>query len=187
VLVAGQLESNQRSFVARLDLQGRLMPAFGNGGMWQAPDDCTAGFELAAGAAGEIFAGGKCRDSLIVYKLDSQGVPVSSFGNGGAAVFGTRVGSIDALQVGAGGSVYVAGSLGDGSCKDLAVWKLDANGVPFANFGSAGIALPGIQAGGWSTLALDATGLLYAGASVPTCPTPDSSLPKPFVVVRLSG
>lgn len=186
VLMAGYLQSTLRFFVARFDAQGNLAPDFGNGGIWQAPEDCGTGSPVAIAAlpSGELVAGGGCNGSSVIYRLDAKGAPVSAFNDGAAHLV---AGSIDALLAGPDGSIYVAGGSGTLGCQELAVWKLGTNGQLVAAFGNGGVVFPGLQGFAWNALALDGSGRLYVGASDPGCPNPSLGRPVPYVIYRMSG
>jgi hypothetical protein len=186
VLMAGYLQSTLRFFVAEFDAQGNLVPDFGNGGIWQATEDCGTPLPVAIAAlpSGELVAGSGCNGSAVIYKLDAKGVPVSAF-NGGAARL--AAGAVQALLAGPGGSVYMAGGLGTLGCMELGVWKLGTDGQLVAAFGDRGAVFPGLQSFAWNALALDGSGRLYAGAAELACPNPRLGAPAPYVIYRMSG
>src|SRR5204863_9755280 len=110
LLVAGYLKSTRRLFVAKFDSHGNLVPDFGNGGIWQAPQDCGTQSPTALSAlpSGEEVVGSGCNGSSVVYKLDAKGAPVSAFGGGVVHL----PGAVTGFLAGANGSIYVGGGLG---------------------------------------------------------------------------
>lgn len=183
VLVAGYLKSTLRLFVAKFDSHGNLVPDFGGGGIWQAPQDCGTQSPIAIAAlpSGELVVGGSCSGSSAIYKLDAKGAPVNAF-NGGVVHL---PGAVGGFLAGANGVLYVGGGLG--ACGQGAVRKLGADGQLIDTFGNGGVVVPpDLQSLGLAVLGLDGSGRLYVGASVSGCP-PVIGRPLAFAVYRMSG
>jgi hypothetical protein len=187
-VVAGR-DPLDRLLVAKLDPQGELVAGFGQGGTWIAPS-CGATEDdvvITTDAPGNIFAGVSCEGAATVFKLDSQGALVGTFGSAGrASGFFMGTGTIGSLLPSREGGLYVGGVVPASPGWQLAVAKLSPAGVPVSSFGSNGLALPGAPGGQVNILALDATGMLYVGGPG-LAPDAMPTAPVPYVIYRLGG
>ncbi len=111
-------------------------------------DEYTIGFARASAAAdaGFILAadtpGGTNVRRIALFKLDREGNRVASgFGTDGRTLVDLGVYTVDAMTVGPGGRIIVAGSRPDsGGCSDFAVARFNADGSLDTGFGSNGVA-----------------------------------------------
>ena len=175
---------------AKLDRFGNLAADFGTGGISTLPACVSAVQGLAVDASDNLYIGGTCSGRAVVFKLDSYGTAVSSFGNSGmaTAIYGDVVSRVTSVLAGPAGTLYAAGSVNAGNCNQTVVAKLDMNGGHVASFGDAGIARPGIivqEAG--VNIAADALGRLYVGGPALAQCASDDSTPQLVVVSRLGG
>jgi uncharacterized delta-60 repeat protein len=184
--------------VVKLDANGQLVPSFGNGGkatinIGNPADEVIRA--LARDGAGNLYVAGDDGDAagnyaFTVIKLDANGYPVTSFGNGGKALVAMGPGSDDygnAVAVDGIGNVYVAGSSNAPGSVQMAIAKLDASGHLVVGFGAGGRTFVGIGGSGYAdsanAIALDGNGHLFLGGDT----TDDPDLLADMVVVELDS
>lgn len=95
------------------------------------------------GGGNEVYIAFFAGSQLLVGAYDSNGQPLSTFGNGGLALISPAAGldRIARMKVLADRSLLLAGTsknVNPGAGDDIFVMKLDANGVPDPNFGVGG-------------------------------------------------
>ena len=177
VYVSGLLWSEFQPVVVKFGPDGRPSASFGNGGVWTT-SSCRSSLgarALAFDNAGNILVGTQCNPVAAIYKLDSSGKLLTSFGEGGvrSAVFGgVALYSILALEVATNGDVYAAGAgeVQPQTCKgDFGIAKVDTNGTPVATFGTSGLALLPVSTDYLTDIGIDAQGLIHVGGPTYSC------------------
>lgn len=171
---------------------GDLDPGFGTGGKVTVAFSGTSNDFISAMArdgAGNLYLAGASNGSgnfdFAVAKFDTNGQPVTSFGNGGKSIIDIGIGSTDQLNamVIAGTSLYLAGTSTTAGNADMAIVKLDLNGQLVTGFGNGGkktVDYSGNNDHG-NAVAIATSGNIYlAGDSYPTA-LADSD----FTVVKL--
>lgn len=110
------------------------------------------GNDIVMGSSGNIYVTGSSRndiptidEDMVVWKYDSNGNPVNSFGTNGIVVYNSstvenpnRTDSGNAIAVDGSGNVYVTGN---GYIQDerILIWSYDSDGDPVNSFGDNGI------------------------------------------------
>jgi uncharacterized delta-60 repeat protein len=170
--------ANSDFAVVKLDPNGNLVTGFGNGGKALVDFGGQGDMAYAAvlDAAGNLYLSGTVRYNngttvdMGIAKLDATGNLVTGFGSGGKVSI--DFGAIDAgnaLARGGDGSLYLAGSAeGPPGHFNMAVAKLDRNGLPVAGFGTAGkkiLDLPSATSSVVNGVVSDSDGNVYLAGS----------------------
>jgi uncharacterized delta-60 repeat protein len=89
-------------------------------------------------------------DDFSVVRLTAAGTPDSSFSGDGKLTqsFTVNYDTATAVAIGASGSVFVAGYIGNGTTTDVIVVKYTAAGVPDSSFGTSGVVTTDIDSSG---------------------------------------
>lgn len=149
VTIHAQL-ARMRAVVQRRNPDGRLDSGFGDGGMVIAPRGSSVR-ALAMKTDGRILfsvARGNCDRTSTMHSLHPNGTPDRSFGAEGVSAAVPLF--AEQIAVDADGRVFLAGYLMHNSCStkgppprsELAIARLQANGVLDSSFGNGGIARP---------------------------------------------
>jgi uncharacterized delta-60 repeat protein len=192
ILVAGSIETNgnTNAVVYRLNPDGTPDSSFGRGGKREVDADAfDYGVALARQSDGRIVLVTSSSDAtfatgdVIVYRLNANGTPDPSFGQGGKSRIvddGTNAAGAAALQV--DGKIVVAGARIAGNDVDAVVYRLNRNGSPDPGFdGDGALRIASTAAEVADALAVQADGrIVVAGVS-------QSGLTQRAVVYRLQG
>jgi hypothetical protein len=152
--IRGTTASSLLPAIAKVDPDGRISANFGAGGMWSR-DGCEAATPppIEVDEAGNLLVAVNCllnnAMSTRLMKLDSAGVPITSFRQGGTrpgllgGTSGTEyAGTAHGLLSRPGGVSYFDGIAAAGAfgCSDFAVvGKLDLAGAPESDFATGGV------------------------------------------------
>ncbi len=150
IVVAGSSSNGavRNMAVARYLSDGTLDPDFNNGG--RATFSLGAGDSVARSISlqkdGKIVLAGSTVDTdadIAVLRLNSDGTPDPSFGNGGQLIISQSGGDETAysVQTASDGSIYLAGTAtGSEAATNAFVAKIDGSGALDSGFGDGGIA-----------------------------------------------
>lgn len=132
------------SIAATALADGEPDPTFGNGG-FAVLDVHGYGTSLVRDEEGNLYFAGTTSElphRVALAEVDRTGAPVATFGQGGVVYVSLPPDGGEGLALvrDAAGNLYVAGNARDGTRISAMVAKFDANGVPVAAFGHAGIA-----------------------------------------------
>jgi uncharacterized delta-60 repeat protein/uncharacterized repeat protein (TIGR02543 family) len=159
-----QADKSQDFAVARYGPGGALDPAFGSGGIVQAPAGTARAVALQPD--GKIVAAGASSTEIRVARYDADGSLDASFGTGGVVTTPVGTGNSDAnaLLVLPDGKIVVGGGSSDGSRTLFTLVRYDASGSLDPTFGSGGIVTTQVGAGNSSVegLALQPDGKIVA-------------------------
>ena len=171
---ADQAGDDSNFVVVKLDANGALVTAFGDGGRKVVDfggDDVAE--VVLVDADGNVFLAGYSdasgSDEFAVAKLDASGAPVDDFGDGGTRLytFGGTSSAVFAATIDGAGKVLLAGTSNALGTYDFAVTRIDPDsGEVDALFHDDGLALVGVGDGtdDVNGIAIDANGdIVVAG------------------------
>jgi len=154
ILAAGHYNSGLSWFtllLARFNSNGTLDPTYGNAGivninLGNVDDEF---FDMKMSGTDCILTGFTVTQAdynyhLLLMKIDQNGQPVSSFGNGGKVIWGNVAYTFgDELEIQSDGKIVVAGCTGEmqPADNDWALWRFNADGSLDNAFGTNGITL----------------------------------------------
>jgi uncharacterized delta-60 repeat protein len=134
---------------------GNLDPNFGNGG--KVVTSITSGQDIAHGVAiqpdGKILVAGQSTSNItgkdfVVVRYNEDGSLDNTFGNNGVATTDLQLGSDDvaySLALQADGKIVLAGYSDNGSNKDAALVRYNADGSLDSDFGTNGITITNFE------------------------------------------
>jgi len=149
ILVAGDSlnSTDDDVIVLRLDSDGTLDPNFGSNGIFTFDSGNEAAIDLLIQSDGKIVICGSCNNGtdsdLLVMRLNANGVPDTTFGTNGVAIYdgGNGHDSGSRLTVQNDGKILVTGNSHNGSDNDILVARFSINGTLDTSFGTNGIVL----------------------------------------------
>jgi uncharacterized delta-60 repeat protein len=123
IVLAGYRSTPNQLILARLGLDGRIDPSFGNGGLTRVIQTAQSMQAKAVGLApdGSVVAAGFIGNQLLVARYTSAGRLDSSFGTNGiqTSTIGAGRSVANALGIRADGKMVVAGYTNNGSNNDV--------------------------------------------------------------------
>jgi uncharacterized delta-60 repeat protein len=144
LLVAG---NSRTPFVLRYNPDGSLDASFGQGGRVRLPNDVSGGLvhAIALQADGKIVVAGDGTFQFLAYRLNADGTPDASFGNGGVYVSAadrSLYGQVSAVAALPTGKILLGGGIthyGTRPSSTAVFLRLNADGTPDTDFGSDGL------------------------------------------------
>jgi len=176
--IADEAGDDSNFVVVKLDANGMLVTAFGDGGR-KAVDfggDDVAEVVLVDANGNVLLAGysdASGSDEFAVAKLDANGALVDGFGDGGKRLyaFGGTSSAVFAATIDGAGKVLLAGTSNVLGTYDFAVTRIDPDsGAIDALFGDDGLALVGVGVGtdDVNDIAIDVNGDIVVAGSMLT-------------------
>ncbi|RCJ35362.1 hypothetical protein A6770_16185 [Nostoc minutum NIES-26] len=174
IVVAG-IGANKNFALTRYNTDGTLDYSFGSSG--RAIADISNGndeaYSVAIQSDGKIVVAGTGSNSFALARYNSNGLLDTSFGNSGIVVTpssGSNVEVINSIALQSDGKIVVTGFSWNGSTKNFAVARYDANGFLDNSFGSGGKVITAIGSGsandGGKSVAIQSDGnIVVAGGS----------------------
>ncbi len=143
----------------RVSADGTPLSGFGSGGVRRLPELGTidpGARGLIGGSPGALVVGGTTvvggtRRDIVATRISDQGTIDVAFGAGGVARIGegdAAPENANALGVDASGRTTIVGDHGEGDSQDALIARLTSSGTLDATFGTAGVRLLDLSAGG---------------------------------------
>jgi len=139
--------SDDDLFVIRYNADGSLDTGFGTNGLYNydGGNGNDRGFAISIQTDGNILAAGTSQNGsnydMVVLRLTSDGALDTAFGTQGVVVYDSGLGDDQAIDmvIQPDGDRVVAGQVSNGSDAEVAVWRLDDDGILDTSFGTNGI------------------------------------------------